>query len=622
MSLDGPISIVIGPNGGGKTNLLDTLVIMLRKHLFSSMYLEQHDDGVQTRWNYRKNDNINSMVFEKHSAGRELPQYVSVEIEVSQSDLDNMETIKKEAPIVKKGVSRIFLNDPWEPVTSWTTTALKAGERIKVEWVNGQVQTLGNPAHKQFLQYIQLYEFHNQMSAEAGMGLLRLSMVYLPVNRAANGFQSAVGLAGYNDNDHKRSVDATHSRNSPSIVQLAVGRLAQRYRRLLEDSNTEARKVFYEDANLKALTADLNALGYEWELTTVNPMTNEYDITLKKQGTPYLVGAASSGEREILTYLFVVYALNVRDAVIIVDEPELHLHPRWQMVLLQLFEKLSSKTGNQFVMATHSPTFISPASIQYVSRVYIENQRSNIVRLNSAALPERKHLFNVVNTQNNERLFFADKVLLVEGLHDKIFFERVLEEVGLQHGAPPERALEIISVGGKGLFAAYKQILEACHVQYALIADRDYIEQIGTGEIKELFRVNATEIKEDVIDNIKSLDGATLVARIDEAMASGIWDDAQNVWSYIKSRRVELKPHLTDDESRKLNSFIALKAQSEAVHLLKRGTLEAYLPDGYRSKDTDKLIRFVSSNTFWADLPELPRQELEEIAKSVLGVLH
>ncbi len=33
--LDGDISIIIGPNGGGKTNLLDTTTTILRRHLLS-----------------------------------------------------------------------------------------------------------------------------------------------------------------------------------------------------------------------------------------------------------------------------------------------------------------------------------------------------------------------------------------------------------------------------------------------------------------------------------------------------------------------------------------------------------------------------------------------------------
>jgi putative ATP-dependent endonuclease of OLD family len=45
LTLDGAITIIIGPNGGGKTNLLDTLVTMLRRYLLATPYLEQVNLG-------------------------------------------------------------------------------------------------------------------------------------------------------------------------------------------------------------------------------------------------------------------------------------------------------------------------------------------------------------------------------------------------------------------------------------------------------------------------------------------------------------------------------------------------------------------------------------------------
>lgn len=620
ISFDGNISILIGPNGGGKTNLLDTLVGMLRRHVFNAPYYTPAPTADEPeRWEMRYNDSLNQLIFEKHSMGRGQVQVVELELEVSAQDIDNMHAIKAGANELRRSLNRKFYPDPWQGVENWDVPNIAAGQRITAVWRDGSLQPPTAKAAQDFLAYLHIFEGDNTLRAQAGKATLQLPMIYLPVNRAANGFNSAVGLSGYNDYEQKRSIDAASSRSGSNIVPLAIGRMAQRFRLLQEESNVEARTKFREDKNLEELSIELKALGYTWELITIDPLSNSYDIRLTKQGSSFLVSAASSGERELLTYLFAIYALNVQNAVIIVDEPELHLHPRWQTALFSLFEKLSKSTGNQFVIATHSPTFISPASIQYVSRVYSENQRSNIVRLSSASLPDAKHLFNIVNSENNERVFFTDTVVLVEGLHDRIVFERVLDIVAKKHAlnAP---SIEVVSIGGKGLFSAYKRLLDACKVGWKIVADRDYIEQIGDATVKKLFMLDAEEIKKDVIDNTKSIDGATLVQRIDNAMGNQDWTDAKDLWDYIKSRRVRLKKTLDEQERTTLEGFIKQK-KIESVYLLSRGELEDYLPAGYRAKDTQKLIELVSSDNFWEQLEIKARDELESMAMEFLGIV-
>lgn len=619
ISFDGNISILIGPNGGGKTNLLDTLVAMLRRHVFNAPYYAHSPTNDEpNRWETRYNDSLNQLTFEKHSIGQQLGQAVELELEVGVQDVENMQAIQADAVAIRNGLNRKFYPDPWEGVADWDISKITAGQRIVAVWRDGSMQQPTEKPARDFLAYLHVFEGDNTLRAQAGKAALQLPMIYLPVNRAANTFSSAVGLAGYNDYDQKRMSDAASSRSGSNVVSLAIGRMAQRFRLLQEDSNVNARAKFREDKNLEELSVELKALGYTWELVTIDPLNNSYDVRLTKQGSSFLVSAASSGERELLTYLFAIFALNVRNAVIIVDEPELHLHPRWQTALFALFEKLSISTGNQFIVATHSPTFISPASIQYVSRVYSENQRSNIVRLSAASLPNAKHLFNIVNSENNERVFFTDGVVLVEGLHDRILFERVLDIVAKKNriNAP---SIEVVSIGGKGLFPAYQQLLDACKVGWWAVADRDYVEQIGDHAVKALFALNTREIKEDVIDNIKSLDGAALVERIDKAMDAESWADAKDLWAYIKARRVRLKDKLNESEEAILAAFIEQK-KADGIYLLRRGELEDYLPAGYRSKDTQKLIELVSSDDFWDQLEPGVRDELERMAMEFLGL--
>jgi len=63
----------------------------------------------------------------------------------------------------------------------------------------------------------------------------------------------------------------------------------------------------------------------------------------------------SAGEKQMLS--FICYNAFYRDSVFFIDEPELSLHVDWQR---QLFPILQSQgTGNQFIIATHSPFIYS-----------------------------------------------------------------------------------------------------------------------------------------------------------------------------------------------------------------------------------------------------------------------
>lgn len=617
LMLDGPITIVIGPNGGGKTNLLDTIVIMLRRYLFASMYAVHAPTAEQpNRYEIRQNDILNNMILERHSAaGKDHIQLVEVEVEVTSVDLNNMRSMQTDADRLAELAGKKYYNFATSKAKLWKLEEISAGMRFVYRILNGSLQQDTGTSSESFLQYLQMFEMDGKLRDEFELAPLCTPLVYLPVNRAAAGFQSNVELAGYNDFETKRHSDAASSRSATSIVNLAVGRLAQKYRMLLEQDKGIAAREFRDDSNLKELTKLLSELGYEWSLETINPLKNQYDVRLKKQGSSFLVGAASSGERELLTYLFAIFALNVRDALIIVDEPELHLHPKWQKTLLHLFIRLAKSTGNQFLLATHSPTFVSPESIQYVSRVFSNRQRSHILRLNTTALPEAKHLLNIVNSQNNERLFFADKVVLVEGLSDRIFFEAMLDRQG--RSSSSRSILEIISVGGKGFFEAYAKVLRACEIQYSIIADLDYVEQIGSHEIKELFKIDAREIKTDVIENLKSSDGDALVQAIEKAMNSENWDHAIEIWNYIKSRRRQLQKDMSAEDIAALDKFLVSK-RIEHVYILSHGALEAYLPTGHASKDLDKLIRLLAKSDFWEQLPQHGKPELELIARELL----
>lgn len=553
--------------------------------------------------------------FERHFAGSGRHQIATLTIEVTTQDRSNMEEmVAASGPTEDVWSNQEDWATPVRPTPSMWKSLPAIGSRYSFEISDGTLGAVQNE-QKAFLEYLTWYDLDSSIRDRLGLKPLGFPMLSLPVRRSANGFSTYVSLPGFNEFDLRRSVDAANSRLDANLASLATGRLAAKYRELLSKHPKTFEEEFYGQPNVLALTQSLREIGYDWKLVEISAQKNEYDIQLSKQGSTFRAGAASSGEKELLTYLFAIYALNVRDSLVVIDEPELHLHPRWQVTLLNLFERLADSTGNQFVMATHSPAFISPASIQYVSRVYSADQASRIVRLDSSALPERKHLFNIVNSFNNERIFFTDKVILVEGISDRIFFEAVLRKFKPkdEFGQP----YEVVSVGGKFFFERYASLLDASKVKWCIVADRDYASDVGDADVKGLFRVDAGNLKSDVIENPKSLDGEELLRRLDDAIGGGESAKLIELWSYVRSRRLRLIDNLSGPQLQVLEDFIQ-KKRTDRTFILKAGALEAYLPPGHGRKDLDPLIALVADEFFWEKLPDAGKAELELIAGELL----
>ena len=184
---------------------------------------------------------------------------------------------------------------------------------------------------------------------------------------------------------------------------------------------------FPMEPDVQLLTRYLRQLGYEWSFRTDEDSVS-YAFVLRKEGHWFTVDKFSSGEKEIVHFLLAMFALNVKDGIVLVDEPELHLHPRWQRIFLGLFRDLAPERNNQFLISTHSPVFVSPDTINSVTRIYSEPERgSRRVALRDVTLPDKKNLVRIVNSQNNERISSLTRWCWWRGFTDGLVLESLLE---------------------------------------------------------------------------------------------------------------------------------------------------------------------------------------------------
>jgi len=80
----------------------------------------------------------------------------------------------------------------------------------------------------------------------------------------------------------------------------------------------------------------------------------------------FSIDEISTGEKTLLSKVLYLYLKEIKDSVILIDEPELSLHPAWQNRVLKLYENFAKENNCQIIIATHSPHIIGSAKAEYI----------------------------------------------------------------------------------------------------------------------------------------------------------------------------------------------------------------------------------------------------------------
>ena len=125
-----------------------------------------------------------------------------------------------------------------------------------------------------------------------------------------------------------------------------------------------------------------------------------------------------------------------RGHVIVIDEPELSIHPVHQERVAMLLHEYAA--DHQIVYATHSAHFVrfeSVAAGASVCRVYKDNGMSRISQLSRNTADSLSgylnNLFNphILGLDARKIFFLEDGVVLVEGQEDVVFLQRVFDQL-------------------------------------------------------------------------------------------------------------------------------------------------------------------------------------------------
>lgn len=155
----GDISIIIGPNGGGKTNLLDTAVLAMRVHLLRS-WIPRHNPTAdwQDRYDWAANDALQANLLERHSDGISLPQIIELDVELTVRDVENIEKAKAQAAELGEKAKSRYTSFPAISAAKWSLEGLKVGSVFTFKVQDGALQVPDDPGANTLKSYLETYE--------------------------------------------------------------------------------------------------------------------------------------------------------------------------------------------------------------------------------------------------------------------------------------------------------------------------------------------------------------------------------------------------------------------------------------------------------------------------------
>lgn len=165
-----------------------------------------------------------------------------------------------------------------------------------------------------------------------------------------------------------------------------------------------------------------------------------------------------------------------------IEEPEAHTHPQLQYIFINRIKHFIDEYKNnnfQFILTTHSPHILSKCQSQDI--IYFKKHLNNItVNYFKDILDDKNNDFHFMKnyfTVLNSEIFFADKIICVEGNTERILLPAMLSKVDEKYQDYIPLLSQHISIIEMATYSyLFKKIFEFIDVKVLIITDIDPVK--------------------------------------------------------------------------------------------------------------------------------------------------
>ena len=193
-----------------------------------------------------------------------------------------------------------------------------------------------------------------------------------------------------------------------------------------------------------------------------------------------------------LTAMAILSQTDSKNRIIIVEEPENHLHPEAIRYLRQVLYGLSEH--NQVIISTHNPIFINRSNI-----------KSNIIVDKNQATPANRvdELRKLLGVMLSDNLVYSDFVVVVEGLTDQKILKTLCERDETLKTFLSNNTITIRSIGGTNNLQAELYSLERYLCHYIVVLDNDEAGRTAAKEAKEKLTIDSSCFRYFFVDKMR-----------------------------------------------------------------------------------------------------------------------
>ncbi len=222
------------------------------------------------------------------------------------------------------------------------------------------------------------------------------------------------------------------------------------------------------------------------------------------------------GLKELMTLLTFLY--DESKNCLILDEPELHLHPQFQSFLLSEIRKFAGDpkvdpTKKLFFIITHSPYFLDLRSIDDLKSILVchynepPNYVDNLDGQDEYILRKFLPRFNT----HHKQFFFSPNPVFVEGYTDQQIITLLFDKLDYNISASGS---SIIDVGGKDELAVFFRLCKKLNIKARIIADLDAFFK---GKLREVVQEDECCTKY-IQENALGTDLSRLIGELDQKL--------------------------------------------------------------------------------------------------------